>query len=48
MLGIMVVLNSLLIISFRQMGTVWAATYVCYGESVTVSCYVMLYSVFKL
>jgi len=47
MLGIMFVLNSLVIITFHQMGTVCAATFLRYGESVTVTCHVMLYSVFK-
>lgn len=44
----MVVLNSLVIITFQQMGTVWAATFLHYGESVTVTCHVMPYSVFEL
>lgn len=47
MLGNMIVLNSLVITTYRQMGTVWAATFLLYGESVKVTCRVMLYSVFK-
>jgi hypothetical protein len=47
MLVIMTVLNSHVIITFQQMGTVWAATFLRYGESITVTSHVMLYSVFK-